>query len=172
VVAQPQAAPEPDFLVEASGHRIGIEHTRLIRLKDENGISFMAHHQIANRIMREAETRFNQQHDFCLMVHADFRCDYGLAVAEPVQLYNQDIKELSAYIADFVGKLLPDMARIGLRESLHFETYDWDTLEKILPDKLNSLTIYNTKSFKRPLWSAYQGSTVPGISPAPNSPKH
>ena len=163
VTATPQPPPEPDFFVETIEGRIGIEHTQLIRMRDPQKVDVMAHSRIAGKIMVEAEALFDRQHDFCLMVHVDFRCDYGLAVSAPVQLFNNDIQPLSAFLADFIGRRLPMIDQLEVMDSLHFETYDWDTLRQVLPDKIAGITIYNTKTFKQSCWAPYQGGAVPGI---------
>lgn len=163
VRAIPQAAPEPDFIAETRDGRIGVEHTQLIRTPDGRQIDIMAHSIIARKIMTQAEALFSVLHDFCLMVHVDFRCDYGLGVSDPVQLYNNDIKPLSQFLADFIGLRMPLIAELAMMKSIHFETYDWQTFTKLLPDKIRSITVYNTKTFKQACWGPSQGGVVPGI---------
>jgi hypothetical protein len=163
IIAVPQTAPEPDFMVESKDGRIGIEHTQLIRVRDSQNVDIMAHSKIADKIMAEAEALFKSQHELCLMVHVDFRCDYGLAVSEPIQLFNDDIKPLSRFLVDFIVLRLPILSELAVMNSLHFETYDWNTLTRVLPDKITSIRIYNTSTFQQACWTPSQGGAIPGI---------
>ncbi len=64
--------PEPDFRIALEGKIIGIEHSRLIRLPDSNRIDIMAHTQIADKIVRNAESLFNKKNNICLSVDISF----------------------------------------------------------------------------------------------------
>ena len=68
-----QDPPEPDFYVETDQGLIGLEHTRLVREKDRRGVSMMAHHRCAERIMESAEQLFSHLLDVKLNVSVNFR---------------------------------------------------------------------------------------------------
>jgi len=164
VRAKSQNPPEPDFILDLSGKKIGIEHTQLIKLPDANGIDFMAHSRIAERIMQKAEILYNQKHDLCLMVHVRFRCDYGLNCINPIQLYNQDINELAKFISCFISLQMPLIKLTPHNSYFRYETYDYGLGGQILPDKIDSISITNTKHFKTSCWAASQGAMITEFS--------
>jgi len=164
VKAKSQTPPEPDFILDMPGKIIGIEHTQLIKLPDVNGIDFMAHSRIAKRIMQKAEILYNQKHDLCFMVHVRFRCDYGLNLKNPIQLYNQDIDELAKFISCFISLQMPLIELTPHNSYFRYETYDYGLGGQILPDKIDSISITNTKNFKRSCWSPNQGTMITEFS--------
>lgn len=158
-----QQPPEPDFKVKLDEKVIGIEHTRLIRKPDKNNINVMGHYKVADKIMHKAELLYNTTESMCLMVNVSFRCDYGLITNSPKQLYNNDIQELSHFIADFVKLQLPKIVASKQDAYFTFYTYDFNTGQQVLPEKINHITITNTKSFEHSCWAANQGGVIPGI---------
>lgn len=129
-VAKSQEPPEPDFTVDFFGKTIGIEHTQLIKLPDENGIDFKAHTRIAQRIMQKAETTYNQNQSLCLLVHVHFRCDYKSIHKNPIQLYNNDIDKLSKFISGFISFQIP-----FIESSSHGSSFRYETMIMVLEDK-------------------------------------
>ena len=55
---QKQKPPEPDFFVETNEGLIGIEHTCLVRQKDERGVDIMGHYCCAKENYEISRARF------------------------------------------------------------------------------------------------------------------
>lgn len=154
--------PEPDFSIKTDGRFIGIEHTELIRQKDSSGVNIMGHYKASEKIMQEAERIFNQNHNDCLRVSVSFKCSYGLA-APVCQLYNNDIKPLGAFIANFVTDRLNHILQAGHGSSFSFESFDWDTGKIIFPDKIDHIRICNTVDYENSCWVTSEGIVVPDL---------
>ncbi|MNK28372.1 hypothetical protein D3C87_467460 [compost metagenome] len=161
--AIPQNPPEPDFVIQLNGKSIGIEHTQLIRLPDERGINFKAHNVIADKIMAKAETLYNKNHNNCLRISVDFKCDYGLASQNPTQLFNNDINVLSEYIANFISERLPFIIEYPHLTHFRFQAFDWDIGRIVLPEKIREISITNTANFKNSCWTTSKSVCVPDI---------
>ncbi|MBL4675225.1 MAG: hypothetical protein JKY70_03315 [Mucilaginibacter sp.] len=143
--------------------RIGIELTQLIREPDANRVSIKAHSKYADQILKQAELLYNKAHNLCLMVHVDFKCSYGLSTTNPIQLRENDVKELSKYIANFVIQQLPKIRSSKHGSMFRYESFDWHERRMILPEKIEYISITNTSEFKYPCWSAIQGGVIPEI---------
>ena len=158
-----QPTPEPDFSITIGDSIIGIEHTQLIRESDENGVNIKAHSKYADQILKQAELLYNKAHNFCLMVHVDFKCSYGLSTSTPTQLRENDVKELSSFIANFIIQQLPEIQASEHGSMFKYESFDWDERIMVLPEKIEYISITNTCGFKYPCWSAMQGGVIPEI---------
>jgi len=163
ISVESQAPPEPDFKFCYNNQFIGIEHTRLIKLPDNNGINPMAHTVIANKIVTKSYSLFNQKSNACLTVSIDFRCDFGLVVSSPLQLYNSDIDPLSSFITNFVLERLPEINMSNHGTYFIYEPFDFNTGTYLMPNKIHHIAIRNTKNFQQSLWYASQGGVVPSF---------
>ena len=158
---QKQDPPEPDFFVEVDQGLIGIEHTRLVRQRDERGVDIKGHYQCAKEIMRLAELKFKNWSNSKLRVSVRFACSYGLVAEEPFFLSNRNIKPLSTFIAEFVAHHIPPS---GERE--YFKDYDpyRNTFSNLYNEKIRSIEIVNCDhKASQSCWTHPQGGVVPQV---------
>src|SRR5690606_37262547 len=103
-----QKPPEPDFYFEMDESTIGIEHTRLMHPKDQRDVDPKAHSAEAYKILKGAESIYNQSSEIKLHVHVDFRVDHGLSGNnKTANLSKKDRAPLSKFIAEFVRNNIP-----------------------------------------------------------------
>lgn len=159
---QAQNPPEPDFNFQLEGKLIGVEHTQLMRLPDNNGNNIIAHYRYAEEILQNAYDIYKLKSATCLMVHVSFKSTYGLSMPS-VQLQKNDVAELSEFIANFVHTHLPRILEEGHMAYIEFETWDYESMSQILPEKIDHISITNTCDFKTSVWAPTQGAVIPGI---------
>lgn len=158
-VPKGQDPPEPDFYVVTGEGKIGIEHTRLIRQKDQRGFDPKRHDVLAQKIIEYAENEFNLHSDVKLHVDVDFRNDYGLMRGDQsVYLTNADIKQLADRIAGFVKANIPDP-----KTHVTFEGFDENTGKRLFSEKIERITIANTDYKNASCWSATSGGVLPRV---------
>ena len=159
IVPTRQNPPEPDFFIEADHGLIGLEHTRLVRQKDDRGVDMKAHNQNADHVMKLAAEQFSRLSNLKLYVSASFRCDHGLLVPKPTYLANRDIQPIAAFITDFVARHIPPP-----ENHYWFEEYDYatNTFNFSEEHKLRSMDIWNLgNKISQPCWTPSQAAMIP-----------
>lgn len=155
-----QKPPDPDFFAKTEDGLIGIEHTSLVRSKDERGVDLALHYSVAKEIVNCAWQEFQKKYDLDLFVGISFCCDYGISRGEhPVWLHKGDIDDLKKEIVDAVSENIPEKSK-----STFVRKYD-DEGSQILSKKLEYIFINNINGRYKSAWSAEKATIVPRLNP-------
>ncbi len=155
-----QSPPEPDFWAETNLGLIGIEHTRLFKKVDENGIDPVQEDQLAEDVMDKAEKIFISMSDMKAHVSASFysTMSFYRKLENPPSLKKVSKTTLAQQIASFVLENLP-----SLGEYKYFENPDPYTGNYILDQLISSINIWNSKELDSPSFYPVSGHVVPSL---------
>lgn len=133
-----QSPPEPDFRVETNIGLIGIEHTRIFKKKDQNGIDPVAEDRLGDDVLNKARIHFGRISHQHVHVNVNFRSDHGANrhIANPNQLQKLNRSELAEKIAEFVARNIPEPEKW-----LDFDNPNRSTDEYFLPEIVSQITV-------------------------------
>lgn len=155
-----QLAPEPDFWAETNLGLIGIEHTRLFKKVDENGINPVEEEGLANDIMQKAEDIFKSKSNVKAHVSASFysTMSFYRKLENPPSLKKVSKTTLAQQIASFVLENLP-----SLGEYKYFENPDPYTGSYFLTPLISSINIGNSKELDSASFFPVSAHVVPSL---------
>jgi hypothetical protein len=155
-----QKPPEPDFYALTNFGLIGIEHTRLFKKIDSNGVDPVLHQKEADLLLKEATERFNNISDFKVHVTVSFRSDYGVGrlIKNPVWLNKSSRIELAKTLVEFVLNNVPkDQSFIDCGNP-HIWTGDY-----FLPEVVESVNIGHYSQLSRSTFGSSSFHFSPSI---------
>lgn len=154
-----QKPPEPDFCAQTNTGLIGIEHTRLFKKVDQNGVDPVEEDKLGDDILKKAKKIFEEISDKKVHVTVSFRSDFGKngKVNRLLSLKGFNRLELAGQIAEFVKKNIPPF-----EEYIDLENPNRWTDNCFLPEVIASV---NIGYFPKNMTSSAFGASTWHVSP-------
>jgi hypothetical protein len=104
-----QKPPEPDFYAQTNSGLIGIEHTRLFKKVDQNGVDPVEEDKLGDDVLKKAKDIFGEISDKKVHLTVSFRSDFGKSwkLNSPLSLMGINRLELAGQLAAFVKNNIP-----------------------------------------------------------------
>lgn len=155
-----QSPPEPDFWAETNLGLIGIEHTRLFKKVDQNGINPVEEDRLSEAIMKKAEEIFKGNSNLNAHVSVSFfpTMSFYRKLENPPSLKGISRNAMAEEIAFFV---LDNMPKNG--EYKYFQNPDGYSGKYILSPLISSINIGNSEEINSPFFFPVSSHVVPPL---------
>ena len=156
-----QSPPEPDFWAETNFGLIGIEHTRLFKKVDQNGINPVEEQSLAKRILDEAKRKYEDSSDVKVQVNVSFKSFFSGKQSDESGLTLKKLNrtELANKLAQFILNVTP-----MVQEMADFRNPEPQTNHLFLPEIFEVVGIWKMESLSESFFELRETSTLPLIS--------